>query len=326
MGKRHSVVALAVAFALACTGLAGCANASGGDGGSTSPAGFFQQGVPAFNFDGSIEETTMLDNEVISVVAKGLTYENDNACLSIAITNKTSAAISVSACTLGYSANYVNDCMIDAGYFSCDIAAGETVEEEAKFGVRELKMNGIQGIGEIGLGFRVTNDEYDELFEGVAGVDTSLAGTEGISSGSFLDALSNTAFQSELGFSVTPTATDVAPYAQLGVGVQAAALVVNKDGDTMLMVEFKNETEGNVEVMVKDVSIDGAMAYEGLWSIDMAAPQKRVVVGIRFNSMIEDDQLENFDLSNIGEVGMSLSLRDANHNTLVESFEVVFGF
>lgn len=94
------------------------------------------------------------------------------AYLTLSITNNTEGELDVMTSTLGYSANYVNGCMMTAGHLSVQLPAGETTEEEIGYSLWELQLYGMKGIGALGLGVRAVNDEFEEVFKGIIEVAT----------------------------------------------------------------------------------------------------------------------------------------------------------
>ena len=279
-----------------------------------------------FNMDGVIEPTVMMDNDVLKIEATELEYRNDNAYLKLSITNKTESEISVTTTTLGYSANYVNDCMISEGHISIDIPAGETVEDEARFGFQELQLEGLRGIGEIGLGIRVVDGEYNELFEDMVPIRTSLYGADGIDAGTFADSVFNPAYLDGLEVQGKLSTSGSQDIGGSGVVIQSAGIFANKDSDTAAMVEFKNSTDKTIRIAVGNVTIDGTMAYEGLWTTHLVAGGKRVLADDLHLSYMVEDKADQFDLSNIRQLGMEIAVYDAKDNTILKPTEVTIAF
>lgn len=296
--------------------------------GNTEPA---QEPAPTrsdsgFDLSGTIEPTVMLDNDVLKVEATGLEYRNDDAYLELAITNKTKSEISVTSSTLGYSANYVNDCMMSEGYISSDIPAGETVEEEARYDLQELQLEGLRGIGEIGLGLRVVNEDYDELFEDMIAVRTSLYGTEGIDVGTFADSVLNPTYLNGMDLQGKMAVSGAQDLGGSGVVVQSAGIFTNRDGDKAAMVEFKNSSDKTIRVAASNITVDGTMVYEGLWTSNLVAAGKRALMDDIHLSYMVEENASQLDLSNVKQLGMEVAVYDANDNTILKPTEVRIAF
>lgn len=347
--RRLGAVALCTTLALSMVCLGGCGSrgaaikdeavsepAVAGEDQSASPGAPAQDesdpaadeppSAPRFNVDGSIEPTALLDNDVLAIAAEGLEYRNDIAYLTLSLTNKTESELDVMTSTLGYSANYVNGCMMTEGCLSAQIPAGETAEEEVAYSLGELQLYGMRGIGKLGLGIRAVDEEFNEVFQGIVEVGTSLEGDSSVDSGTFAGSIDNVAFAQRLGYEVQPASRITQNLDGTGVDVLSAFLLTSKDGDRAAMVEFSNNTDDTLVVWVQDVAIDGALAYEGPWTTDTVAPGKRFIVDdLRLSSVVEDKAGE-FDLSEVKEVGMKVSVTDDNGNTVLDSAEVTIAF
>ena len=92
------------------------------EGDNDSKAEESQTAAP-FNLDGVIERTVLLDDDALTIVAEKPEYRNDMAYLTLSITNNTEGELDVMTSTLGYSANYVNGCMMTAGHLSVQLPA-----------------------------------------------------------------------------------------------------------------------------------------------------------------------------------------------------------
>ncbi len=92
------------------------------------------------------------------------------------------------------------------------------------------------------------------------------------------------------------------------------------------MVELMNNTNDTLIVHVSDVSIDGALAYEGPWTVDTVAPGKRFVIDDLLLSSMVEEKADQFDLSEVGDVSMAISVTDANRNTILDSTELTISF
>lgn len=349
MKKRLGAMALCAALALGMMCLGGCGqkdaaiedeaanepavtgedqSASSGAPaqGESDPAAEEPQTTPRFNVDGSIEPTVLLDNDVLAITAESLEYRNDIAYLTLSLTNKTESELDVMTSTLGYSANYVNDCMMTEGGLSTQIPAGESTEEEVAYSLGELQLYGMRGIGKLGLGIRAVDEEFNEVFQGIVEIGTSLEGDSSVDSGTFAGSIDNAAFAQGLGYEVQPASQIAQNLDGTGIDALSAFLFTNKDGDRAAMVEFSNNTDDTLVVWVRDITIDGVLAYEGPWTADTVAPGKRFIVDdLRLSSMVEDKAGE-FDLSEVKEVGMKISVTDDNGNTILDSAEVAIAF
>lgn len=293
--------------------------------GNGARAGEAQTAAP-FNLDGVIERTVLLDDDALTIVAEKLEYRNDMAYLTLSLTNNTEGELDVMTSTLGYSANYVNGCMMTEGHLSAQIPGGETMEEEVGYSLWELQLYGMKGIGTLGLGVRAVNDEFEEVFKGIVEVTTSLYGEDLIDSGTFAGFVDSPAFAQRLGYDVEAASSIDHSLGAAGLDALSAFLLTNQEGERAVMVELMNNTNDTLIVHVSDVSIDGALAYEGPWTVDTVAPGKRFVIDDLLLSSMVEEKADQFDLSEVGDVSMAISVTDANRNTILDSAELTISF
>lgn len=284
------------------------------------------QTAAPFNLDGVIEQTVLLDDDALTIVAEKLEYRNDMAYLTLSFTNNTEGELDVMTSTLGYSANYVNGCMMTEGHLSAQIPGGETAEEEVGYSLWELQLYGMKGIGTLGLGVRAVNDEFEEVFKGIVEVTTSLYGEDSIDSGTFAGFVDSPAFSQRLGYDVEAASSIDHSLGAAGLDALSAFLLTNQEGERAVMVELMNNTDDALIVHVSDVSINGALAYEGPWTADTVAPGKRFVIDDLLLSSMVEDKADEFDLSKVGDVSMTISITDANRNTILDSADLTVSF
>ena len=107
-----------------------------------------------------IEGTVLCDQKGIRVTATGFDFSSDwgfSVLVTLENTTENDYAVQVEK-------SAINHCMVDA-YFSCDVAAGETVADEISFDYESIEAAGIEEIGEIDLSLDVFDwDTYEDLF------------------------------------------------------------------------------------------------------------------------------------------------------------------
>ena len=184
----------------------------------------------------------------------------------------------------------------------------------------------MKGIGALGLGVRAVNDEFEEVFKGIIEVTTSLYGEASIDSGTFAGFIDSPVCAQRLGYDVKAASSIDHTLGAAGLDALSAFLLTNKEGERAAMVELTNNTDDTLIVHVSDVSINGVMAYEGPWTADTVAPGKRFVVDDLLLSSMVEDKADQFDLSEVQEVSMSVSITDANRNTILDSAELTVSF
>ena len=126
----------------------------------------------SFSKSTGIDEQIILDKSEFCITATSLEYVSYAAVINISIENKSENELSFTAACNAYSENTVNNIKVEEGYFSCYVDAGETENEEICFKFEELIPLGINKIEDISIGFLVKNNNYEEVYRGVAQVKT----------------------------------------------------------------------------------------------------------------------------------------------------------
>lgn len=163
--KKRFTMLLAVVIVLlsACGGGSSDGHPSSTtDSGTTGTAVAGSENTVQFDPSAVIEETILVDESDIKITATGLKYTAYDVKLSLAIENNSSQDLSFYSGTLAYSCNSVNGYMVDDGYLNADVAAGKKANETVSISVDELTLLGCSDIADIELGFRVTDDDYNE--------------------------------------------------------------------------------------------------------------------------------------------------------------------
>lgn len=74
-----------------------------------------------------------------------------------------------------------------------------------------------------------------------------------------------------------------------------------------------------------DVSVNGVMAYEGLWTSETIAPGKTAIMDISLTN-VTDSISDQVDLNDVSTVGLDFGASDAQSNTIVAPVELEFNF
>ncbi|NHM16454.1 hypothetical protein GMI69_07270 [Eggerthellaceae bacterium zg-887] len=281
-----------------------------------------------FDTSGTIEETTLVDNEYFTLVANGLSYKNNNAVLSVTVTNNSDIPITVMSNTLAYSCNYINDWMVTDGGMHCDVEPGATETDEMIFSTGTLMLYGIHGIGELGLGINADDDDYNEIFRDCVSLRTSLydAYKSGeLQSASFEDPILNL-----YGLTADYSSDDTL-FDQGGVAVVSEKMV-SKDDGSVLMLEVANNNDSLVGVQISDVFVNGELACEGTWVSGYLAANKKRMIDFDYSSLAayrnsgdsEDEEDPSFGA--IEATDFSISVVDGDMNTLVPPSEIKLAF
>lgn len=336
--KYPLALVLAAVLTFSAVALAECGSGSPSSGsGVTVKSEDTNQGIDQ---DVSIEKTALIDIPEASVAADSVSFENDNLCVNLTLTNKTSKPIQVNAGTLGFSANYINNYMVSDGYLHEELEPNESTTEKISFSTAELRALGIQQVGEIGLGLEIKNNQtssdyshvnYDQICQQIATIKTNKIDSVDMNADTYPEAINNPGFLSLMGVSMVKFNGE-GGFDQNGINIKSIALLKNTDEELTVFVEIQNNTDKLVGAQASDVTIDGEMAYEGNWTGVAVAPHKIGLLDINLDDISNmmsnqtNDKDENSHLDNVKTVGIEFSVRDEKRNTIVSPTELEFSF
>lgn len=338
MIKARSLICITALTAMVCAGtfgISGCSpQQNSGDANQGSAVKVkSQEGFSPLDTNISIEETTLIDIPEVAVVANSLTFKNDNAYVEVTATNKTDTKISINAGTLGYSGNFINNYMVTSGYLGLELEPQETKSDELYFSGDELHLLGIDKIGEIGIGLDVGYNEFgtgstemnlDDIAKDIVSIRTSAYDSVDMGADTYQDSINNDLVLSATGASLLAFDGN-GGFDQSGISIKSVSLVRNKDDNVTVFVEIRNDTDAIVSATAGDISVNGAMAYEGLWTSETIAPGKTAIMDVSLNS-VTDSISDQIDLNDISSVGLDFGASDAQSNTIVAPVELEFSF
>lgn len=284
----------------------------------------------SFDTAGSIEPTTLLDDEFVSITATGLDYQNNTARLDVTVVNKTELPIQVQ-CGSSAGTTFVNQYMYPSASIYALLDPSKTSEERMSFGFQELGIYGITQISEIGFGIKASyndyaNANYEEIATGSALLKTSLFEADGYSEDSYIASMENGSVLQSAGAVMKSFTKDI-DYSQNGIAIKSLALVENKDQESTLFIEFENLSDIDMQLIVSDVMVNGIMAYEGSWTAERDDSGKIAVMDISLDSlkrMMEGDEAGALDLSSVETVQVELSAVDESGNTVLQPSTLEF--
>lgn len=297
-----------------------------------------QTSVQEIDRDVSIEKTTLIDIPEATISADSISFQNDSLKLTLTMTNKTSKPISIQAGTLGFSANYINNYMVDDGYIGTDLEPNESKTADVFFNSNLFKMFGINKIGEIGIGITIKNNQtskdyskvnYDLIHREVVSIKTSQYDSVDMNVDTYPEAITNEDLLHTLDLTILKFSKENS-FDQNGISIKSLGLFKNTDGETSVALEIQNTNNLLVSANASDVTINNEMAYEGSWIGEAIALNKIAVMVITLNDVVnmaqDNENIQNIDLENISTVGIKFTVFDENSNTIVSPTELEFNF
>ena len=259
---------------------------------------------PAESFDksASIEETVLADKSGIKITAKSLTYSGYKVIINLLMENNSGNDISILSNTLACSSNSVNSYMIKGGYLNCDISAGGRAEDTMSFDIQELILHNINSIAELDLVFYIDFDDYDvkDVLIESAKIKTTLYDTYDYSKEGFENSLKNKNLKNWYGFSVDKESKDKIALTDT-IGITYQAMITNKDGNKMMVVDVENASQSPINVYIKNMYINGLHVADSV-EYGEITPEKSYAAAVQINSILDVERMELLGMKDIGKV------------------------
>ena len=279
--------------------------------------------LPEFDKTGKIEETKLTDTFDVSITATELTYNNYEVTLSLKLENKSDAKREAYAGTAGYGCNSVNGYMIHDGYLSCELDPGATAEDEISFSYAELGVHGISKIADMGIGFDISDDDYNHEHSEMAYVKTQFADSYDYSEDTYLKTLKSNALQNAYGMTMD-SLSEKTVYSEGNVSLISQALITNKDGDTSLMLEFDNRADQPLYVSLTGLSLNGTSVTDSYIASDLIWTGKKSVVSVSLKKYFKEN--EELNAKNLKTVEFNVKLSNLDSMPVTQGTEVTIEF
>lgn len=327
MKYPKKVIALACAAALGCLALTGCSPSAGAQNDSSNTTSSTEESQ-GFNYDTTIEETVIEDNDTVTITAKSLEFSSNRANLTINVKNNTKQKFSINSNNGYMSANYINNYALSTGWMSEDIGAGKAKDIEIAFDLSEADLLGITEINEIGLGVSISAN-YKEIYEKILPIPTSSSGNQ-VSEGSFEYALTSGLDAMGIEYEKRETTSDLSSMGKAGFVLHKAAVLTNENGDNHLYIEVENTTDKVQTFIIKDkLAINGTDVYDSyIICSDTIAPGKKCLVEVNLDNYVDstDDKESSVDMGNITEVSFKAAGIDGKENTVMKPTSFTLSF
>ena len=263
--------------------------------------------METFNTEATIEPTVIYDENGVRITADQLTYDNFSAELSVTFENGSDKKLSFISGSAGYHVNSVNGYMLDSGYVNCEVEAGQSATEAISLDFNSLNVYGITEIADMEIGFDISDDEYNSVYTGPVQIKTSAAESYDYSLNTYQEILNNGAFENAFNSTVNYFSDDDL-YSNYNICVTSAALMTNSDGEPVLVLEVENNSQSEAVISVNDVSINGNMVYEGMWSSDNINAGKKCLVDLRLTDLADRYEGDISDISNASSISFTFSV------------------
>ncbi|MCI8601680.1 MAG: catabolite control protein A [Oscillospiraceae bacterium] len=278
----------------------------------------------AFNKNASLAETVLVDEGGVKITATGLNYTNYSVELELAIENSSGKDLSFISGSMGYSCNSINGYMVSGGYLNCDVADGKKANDSIGFDYDELMLFGINEISDMEIGFDMSDKDYNHTYSGPRQVKTSAFDAHDYSKDYYQETIASRAAMDTYHYDITHFSQD-ALYDVNGVKLLSSGVMINRDGETALLLELENTTSDMVYVSTSDIAINGLVVSNSIWSTDAINPGKHGIINVELSSVFNSEYWDIYGIKDVGSVTLSLSQRDSEGNDITDksSVEVV---
>lgn len=279
--------------------------------------------LPEFDKSSTIEETHLTDTYDVSISATKLTYTNSSVKLSLKLENKSDSKREAYAGTAGYGCNSVNGYMIHDGYMRCELDPGATEEEDVAFSYDELFCHGIYKIADIGIGFDIEDENYHHEQSDMILIKTQNTDGYDYSEDTYLKTMKGDALQNAYGITVDALSEKTA-YSEGGISLISQALVTNKDGDSMLMLEFASKADQALNVRLSGLKLNGEEVSTSYLASDLIWQGKRDVLSASLSNYFENNEALNAKNLKTAELNINLTNTDGTSVTQETAVTIEF--
>ncbi len=274
-----------------------------------------------FSQTGMIDETVMVDEGGVKITATGLKYTNYSVEVELNIENNSDKDLSFMSGTAGYSCNSVNGYMTNDGYLNCEVAAGKKANDTISFSYDGLMVYGINEISDIEIGFYTSDDDYNYTYFAPQQIKTSAYELYDYSKDYYQEAITSDATMNTYDYDITYFSAE-SLYNENGVKLLSSCIMVNRDGETTLLIELENTTDSMINVSTSDIAINGLTVNSSTWSSDTINAGKRCIVDIELSSALKSEYWDIYGIKEIGTVSLSLKQKNSDGDDITEEIPI----
>ena len=267
-----------------------------------------------FDTSGTIEETTLFEQDGVIVKATELTYESSRAKLLVNVENNSGRAVQILSGTMGYSCNAVNGWMVHDGWINLEVPAGKKANGNAYFDYAPMLACGIHGIETLYMSLQV---EYDGDYSTTRTLDpveirTSLAdaGDEDLP----FDQVSTNLLNVWKGNRTLQFYDSQELFNAAGIRITGAAYFTDPDNKKYLVLELFNDADQVLDVDTKNIAANGFVLCNGRWSSNDIMPGKRDYMTLELTIMKDEDDWKAMGITDVTDITLDVGVRNTNYD------------
>ncbi len=277
--------------------------------------------IPSFSTEATIEETVMVDEGGVKIIATSLEYTNNVAELYVTIENQSGKDISVNAGSVGFSRNSVNNYMVSTGFINEEVVNGSSLEEVIDFSFQELRVFGINEIADIQIGFSISDTDYNDMFNAMGKVTTTAVAKYDYSKKTYQESMEKGYLEKLYNYKKDYFKVKNI-YNEHGIIIESQGLVTNKDGEQIILLEVANTSDKAVKTSLVDLWINELMVYQYQIGLGTINPNATEVFAINVDSLVNEKIQKKLGINNVDSFSFNIKTQDENGNTL-EDYKMV---
>lgn len=228
----------------------------------------------------------MIDEQGIIIMATGLEYNSYNVELLLTVENNTDQDIEVLSGNMGFPWNSVNGIMVSSDYLWTEVPSKEIVEDSIAFSYSELEMAGINEIADIEIGLTVSDtDDSIDIIQDIYRLETSLYDSHDYAANLYQKTINNAGIAKKYEYTVNDFKTDQI-FNVSDVSIDSEAVITNKDGNTVLLLEFNNNSKNDLYVHILDLTINDTYNYSYQWDSMNIGSEKKAIMDISLSNLL----------------------------------------
>lgn len=111
-------------------------------------------------------------------------------------------------------------------------------------------------------------------------------------------------------------------YNQGNIRIISEALMINRDGEKILLLEVVNDSSDDIYGCLADISLNGLAVRSGTWSNEAINPGTRCIMDLSLSSLFKADYWDTFGITEIGEIAFSFIVDDEDYNEIIAPQEL----
>ena len=271
----------------------------------------------------TISETALYDKNDVRITATEIEYTNYYVKVKLLFENNTETSLSFVSGSMAYCCNSINNYMMYGGFVNCNVEAGKKAYDTVNFEYQELMMCGILAIEEMELAFNIFDEDRNvNIQTGPMRLTTSIDGTADNLNMSFREAVSNVAIQKIYEDTIDFVKCETF-YEKNEVSIVSAGVLITEE-DTLLLLEVSNKGSQQINFAVGDIAINGIVVSWGIYETETINVGKTGIITVKLTSVLDSELWEVLDISGIDSVSANISLKDMDHEIVVDKTLVSF--